>query len=181
MDTMTAREAPPRVDRWGPHVPGTGPSDTYGPYDEMMAPPERLTRLRAETYGLSPRTPALDPADIDALAGWPPGTCARIEAGTLVVSVLAVRHLGSLLFRRDQIQRGCWIELDGNFGEGNGPAVSDAIEALCQRHGLTPGGLAAKAGITPARMRSLVRAKQWTVDIATLHRLARAAGEFLPS
>lgn len=177
------RDAAGRVDRWGPHVPGTGPTDQCGEYDEMMAAPERLTRLRTETWGIGyvrARKPPLTPEEIDDLAGWPRGTCARIEAGELVVSVLHVRRLGSLLFRRDQTQRGYWMEVDGHFCAGNGRAVASAIEALCWRHGLSPGELGGKAGISPARMRSLIRGGQWTVDGATLRRLARAAGEYLP-
>ena len=177
------REVPARVDRWGPHVPGTGPSDAYGDYDEQMAPPERLTRLRTETWGIGyvrRRNPPLTPEEIDDIAGWPEGTCAQIEVGALVVSVLHVRRLGSLLFRRDQTQRGYWMEMDGHFGAGNGTAVAAAVEALCRRHGLTPEELGGKAGISPARMRSFVRGGQWTVDGATLRRLARAAGEHLP-
>lgn len=177
------REAAARVDRWGPHVPGTGPTDEYGEYDEQMAPPERLTRLRTETWGIGyvrRRNPPLTPEEIDDIAGWPEGTCAQIEVGALVVSVLHVRRLGSLLFRRDQAQRGYWMEIDGHFCAGNGRAVAVAIEALCLRHGLMPQTLAAKAGISPARMRSLIRGGQWTVDGATLRRLAAAAGEYLP-
>jgi hypothetical protein len=149
----------------------------------MMAAPERLTRLRTETWGIGyvrRRNPSLTPDEIDAIAGWPEGTCARIEAAELVVSVLHVRRLGTLLFRRDQVQRGYWMEMDGHFCLGNGQAVAAAIEVLCRRHGLTAEQLGARAGISPARMRSLVRCGQWTVDSTTLRRLAQAAGEHLP-
>ena len=176
-------EVPARVDRWGPHKPGTGPTDTYGEYDEQMARPERLTRLRTETWGIGyvrARKPPLTPEEIDDLAGWPQGTCAQIEAGALVVSVLHLRRLGSLLFRRDQVGRDYWMETDGHFCPGNGLAVAAAIESLCRRHDTTPEALAAKAGISQAQMRRLVQGRQWTVDCATLRRLAHAAGEHLP-
>lgn len=173
-----------RVDRWGPHVPGTGPTDHYGPYDEEMADPERVRALRSLSYqggGIRRRDPPLTPAEIDSVAGWPEGTCAQVEAGDLVVSVLHVRRLGSLLFRRDQTARGCWTEVDGHIGRyGNGPAVAVAIESLCRRHRITPAALAARAGLRPAQMRALARGATWTVPQETLHRLARAVGEFLP-
>lgn len=169
------------VDQWGPHAPGTGPYDEYGDWPEQMARPERITRLRTHEarWPETPRPIPLTPEDLDRIAGWPEGTTAAIERGDLVVSVSRVEDLWLRLYRRREAAAGVWIEVDGHLGGWNGPAVAGAIRALARRHNTTPEELCWQAGLA-SMAHDLLRGHLHRVDIRTLRRLARAAGEHLP-
>lgn len=171
-----------KTTQWDPHIAGTGSTDEYGIYPEKMCHPDRIARLRTHPVGTPPQSPRpvpLSPSELDAIAGWAEGTTEALERGDMMVSVARYESLWHRLYREALTRAGCWMEVDGFLSGWNGPAVAGAIRALAARHGVSPEELCWQAGVV-ARMSALLSGREHRVDVATLHRLARAAGEFLP-